>query len=683
MEQFRQIGELLGSLNALMVFKDNIQINRRQCLLLVEAFTLAFEGIAEEMKWNLKFNEKSSKWHSLESPLRELHRIFKEGEQYVRQCIETKDWWAKALSLNQSTDCVDFHLHNLLWCVPVVLEAIENVSEISGCDQEAIHKKRVMLAKKYDRDWLDPQLFQHKFGERYLVSKDMRSKLDSVWKEDQWILSEIVTAKPENQPLAEVLLAPKGKVLPSSILVGSKDYQVRRRLGNGGHYKEIQWMGESFAVRHLFADIEQLRHEISLLSSIRHPNLMHIMHTFFDEERKECFLVMELMNKDLSSHIKEICSAKRRLPFPLLVAVDIMLQIARGMEYLHSRKIYHGDLNPSNVLVKSRTTTSDGYLHVKITGFGTSGSKDIRAPTNHTTAAAAAAAATAASTSPCIWYAPEVLTEQEQSPDNGAAKYREKADVYSFAMICFELLTGKVPFEDEHLQGDKTSRNIRAGVRPLFPFPSPKYLTNLTKKCWQADPSQRPSFSAICRVLRYMKRFLILNPDHNQLDLPTPTVDYFDLETSLCKRFATWGTTDALKVSEIPFQLFGYRVTERERASLNLKEKSSESGSEGASICGEENGFGLNIHEDPFPSPVGSARAPPLQVNCETTKKATTKKTDAKAKTPNGHAQKGRVVRPPQRTLCSRSLRINSESRIRMSQAIRRLSGHASDSELA
>nr|CAD1842293.1 unnamed protein product [Ananas comosus var. bracteatus] len=187
---------------------------------------------------------------------------------------------------------------------------------------------------------------------------------------------------------------------------------------------------------------------------------MHIMHSFFDEERKECFLVSELMNKDLSSYIKEICSAKRRLPFPLLVAVDIMLQIARGMEYLHSRKIYHGDLNPSNVLVKSRTTTSDGYLHVKITGFGTSGSKDIRAPTNNTTAAAAAAAASA---SPCIWYAPEVLTEQEQSPDNGAAKYREKADVYSFAMICFELLTGKVPFEDEHLQGIRQAETSEQG----------------------------------------------------------------------------------------------------------------------------------------------------------------------------------------------------------------------------
>ena len=33
-----------------------------------------------------------------------------------------------------------------------------------------------------------------------------------------------------------------------------------------------------------------------------------------------------------------------------------MLQIARDMEYLHSRKIYHGDLNPSNVLVRMRGT---------------------------------------------------------------------------------------------------------------------------------------------------------------------------------------------------------------------------------------------------------------------------------------------------------------------------------------
>ncbi|XP_072960056.1 uncharacterized protein [Typha angustifolia] len=469
MEQFRQIAEVLGSLNALMVFQDNIRINRCQCLLLVESFCLAFEGIAEEMRQNLKFNEKSTKWNALEVPLRELCRIFREGEQYIRRCLETKDWWAKAISLNQSTDCVDFHLHNLLWCLPVVLEAIESVGEISsGFDQEAIQNKRLVFTKKYDRDWLDRQLFQQKFGGQYLVSKEMCSRLDSVWKEDQWILSETVSgiASEQESQLDELLLAPKGKkILPSSVLVGSKDYRVKRRLGNGSHCKEIQWMGESFYLKHFVVveNIEQLTTDICLLSSLRHPNVMQVMYAFFDEERKECFLVTELMNKALSSYIKEMCSAKKRLPFTLLVAVDTMIQIARGMEYLHSRKIYHGDLNPSNILVKSRNATNEGYLHVKIKVLKFLGAKNVTASTNQTTRIHS-----------CTWYAPEVLAEQEQSPDTSISKFTEKADVYSFAMICFELLTGKMPFEEDVLQEDKTSRNIRGGERPLFPFPSPK-----------------------------------------------------------------------------------------------------------------------------------------------------------------------------------------------------------------
>ena len=72
-----------------------------------------------------------------------------------------------------------------------------------------------------------------------------------------------------------------------------------------------------------------------------------------------------------------------------------MLQIARVMEYLHSRKIYHGDLNPSNVLV--RTRHGDAHLHVKVAGFGQP-----------------AISATVA-TNPCIWYAPEVWSGRRPS----------------------------------------------------------------------------------------------------------------------------------------------------------------------------------------------------------------------------------------------------------------------------
>ncbi|OVA06387.1 Protein kinase domain [Macleaya cordata] len=604
MDQFRHLGKVLGDLKALMAFRADIQINPRQCCLLFDIFSLAYEVIAEEIKQNLRFEERHTKWKALEYPLKELRRIYKEGALYIQHCLETKEWWAKAISLSQNTDCVEFHIHNFLCCLPVVIEAIEIVGEISGCDRDEIQKKKVLISSKYDKEWKDPKLFQWKFGKQYLVSQDICNRLDTVWREDRWFLLQTIrelrssgsaTLSKQEQRLAEILLKMLDASEPetlfhSSLLVGSKDFHVRRRLGSGSSLlKEIQWLGESFAVRQFFGEnIETLIPNISLLLSMTHPNIMHFLLAFSDEEKKECFLVMELMNKDLFSYIKEISGPRRRIPFSLPVAVDLMLQIARGMEYLHSHKIYHGDLNPHNILIRARNPSSEGYLLAKISGFGLSLIKNFncRSPS------------TQQETHPFIWYAPEVLLEQEQPGNICSSQYSEKADVYSFGMICYQLLTGKVPFEDGHLQGDKMSRNIRSGERPLFPFSPPKYLTSLTRKCWQTDPVQRPSFSSICRILRYIKRFLLMNPDHSQPDAPSPLMDYCDVEMGISKKFAEWGSQDPVPVSQIPFHMFAYKVCEKEKIIMNFKEKSSESGSEGASICGDEN---AGVVEDPFP----------------------------------------------------------------------------------
>ncbi|CAL9083376.1 unnamed protein product [Musa textilis] len=682
MEQFRQLGEAVGSVKALMVFRDEIRVNRRQCYLLVDAFDLAFDAVAEEMRSHLRFEEKPAKWRGLEQPLRELHRVFREGEQYVRRCLEPGEWWGKAVALNQNSECVELHLHNLLWCVPVVLEAIENVAEATaGGDQEDIHKKRLVFSKKYEREWMEPELFQHKLGKLYLSSQELRTRLETAWKEDRWILSETIAekassgsrplTKQENR-LAQLLVGPRGKLWPSSVLVGSPDYQVRRRFGSGSvYYKEIQWMGETFVVKHVIGDTASLTNEISILSSIAHPNVMQYMHCFTDEEKKECLMLMELMSKDLSCYIREVCSTRRKV-LPLLVAVDTMLQIARGMEYLHSKQIYHGDLNPSNIFVKARNPSPDGYLHAKVGGLGLSPATNSKA-------------------SSCIWHSPEVLLEQEQTGDgssSSSSKRTEKADVYSFAMICFELLTGKVPFEDNHLQGDKMSKNIRAGERPLFPSQSPKYLVTLTRRCWHSDPSQRPSFSSVCRVLRYVKRFLVLNPDHSQPDPTPPPVDYFDLESSLSKRFANWARGDLLRASEVPFQMYAFRVLERERTSANVKERSSESGSEGASVCGDENACNGVLPDDDAISTVdGADKLLPQKAILDANKKTTSaRKADGKAnKQSSGQNQKARMARSPQLS-CGRSVKMNSERQLQpvvMSPGRQKTSGHASDTELA
>lgn len=594
MEQFRQIGEALGSLKAVMVFRENIQINQRQCCLLLDVFTFAYESIADEITQNLKFEEKNGKWKVLEQPLREIHKIFREGEVYIKNCLETKNWWAKAITLCHNTDCVEFHIHNLLCCMPVVIEAVETAGETSGWDLDEMQRKRLINSNKYRKEYRDMKLFQWKFGKQYLITQEFCNRYDTVWKEDRWFLLNKIHEKKESgttnheKKLIDLLLRnleksdslEEGKLLPSSILVGSKDYQVRRRMGNGSHYKEIHWLGESFVLRHFSGEVNALEPEINELLSLSHPNIMDCLCGFTDGEKKECFLLMELMSKTLSNHINEVHGPRKRTQFLLHVAVDLMLQIARGMEYLHSKKLYHGELQPSNILVKPRGTSPEGYLHAKVSGFGLSSVKDLnqKGNTNQN------------GTFPFIWYSPEVLEEQEQSGGSCASnsKHTEKSDVYSFGMLCFELLTGKVPFEDSHLQGEKMSRNIRAGERPLFPLHSPKYVVNLTKRCWHIDPNQRPSFSSICRVLRYIKRFLALNPGYSsQPDPPVPPLDYCDMESALLRKFPSWGSSEpSSPISNIPFQMFAYRVIEIEKLRTSSKDN-SESGSD-ASACGEE-----------------------------------------------------------------------------------------------
>jgi serine/threonine protein kinase len=574
MEELRHIGEVIGSLNSLMLFKDEIQVNQRQCCLLFDMFDSAYKLITEEIKQSLKFEERQTKWKVLEQPLKELYKVFKEGEIYIRQCLETRDFLAKAIVLYQNRDCVEFHIHNLLCSITILIEAVENAAEISGSDQDEIQKKRYVCSMKYKNELKNSNLFKWRFGKQYLVTQDFCNRISSAWEEDRWILlkkiQEDSAGSTKQERRLKDLILNLDKILPAKILTGSKDFQIRRRLGTSNQYKEIQWLGECFALRHFFGNIEPLIDDITQELKLSHPNIMHVFCGFTDEEKKECFLVMELMNRDLSTYIKEICYAKKKVCFSLLVSVDLMLQIARGMEYLHSKKIYHGDLNPFNVLVKPRSslTTTDGYLLAKVSGFGLSSTiiPSLKIQNN--------------GSFNFIWYPPEVLAEQEQGGIIDELKYTEKSDVYSFGMICFQLLTGKVPFEDGHLQGDQMGRNIRTGERPLFPHGSPKYLTSLTKKCWHNDPNQRPSFSSICRILRNIKRFLIMNGSDQS------SVDYSEMEN---------GDLGLSSVSEIPFQMFACRVTEREKmngtGSCGSSKESMESSSDNTSACEDDDMF--------------------------------------------------------------------------------------------
>ncbi|CAD6230772.1 unnamed protein product [Miscanthus lutarioriparius] len=660
MEQLRQLGEAVGAINALMAFEHELRVNPRQCRLLADACVHALAGVTGEVRAHLRFEERGAKWRAVEPALRELHRAFRDAEDYVRHCLDPRgggSWWGRAAAAAHGTECVEQHLHGILWCVAVAVEAVEAAAEIAGDDADEIARRRVVLANKYDgRSMLEPMLFQHTYGKLYLVSPELVARMDTAWKEDRWLLSQLLdemkspaAPKPltkSERRLADVLAAPLGKLHPASVLLNG-DYSVRRRLG--GNLKEAHWMGESFAVKHFIGDAEA---EVSMLSSVAHPNVAHAAYCFHDEERKEYFVVMDqLMAKDLGSYI------------------------ARGMEYLHSKKIYHGDLNPSNVLVKPRQP--DGYVHVKVAGF----ERPAGTVTNGAKASANgnANAAAAGGDDTCIWYAPEVL-EQQESHD----RHTEKADVYSFAMICFELLTGKVPFEDNHLQGDKTSKNIRAGERPLFPFQAPKYLVALTKRCWHADPAQRPPFASVCRVLRYVKRFLVMNPEQQQGQQPdapaaAPAADYLDIEAQLLRRIPAWqrGQGAPPRVADVPFQMFAYRAVEREKTAgaHARRDRATDSGSEENSLCSDENGVGATTPDDDA-STVSGGTVRSRPDSSDGKKTPPVRKADGKAPPRQGGFQQkvksASAVKPPPAT--RKTLGVKPELPAR-----RPTSGHASD----
>jgi len=227
--------------------------------------------------------------------------------------------------------------------------------------------------------------------------------------------------------------------------------------------------------------LADFRQEISILKSLRHPNIVLLL-AYSCTENVEV-MISELMKCSLldmfQAHIVNGTKMKKK------DKIAYAIQLAQGMLYLHTCKppIIHRDLKPANLLIDQ-----SGVL--KVADFGLSKVRPDPLKIERDSFLMTG------ETGSYRFMAPEVFRHQQ---------YTETVDVYSYGMILFYLLDGKPPWPyDSGLVAIKKASE--EGERPAIPRSWDSRLGELLQHCWDENPSSRPSFQQVLNTLHLYRR---------------------------------------------------------------------------------------------------------------------------------------------------------------------------------
>ena len=169
------------------------------------------------------------------------------------------------------------------------------------------------------------------------------------------------------------------------------------------------------------------------------------------------------------------------------------------MDYLYENGVQHRDLKAANCLL-------DAHCHVKLADFGLarrSGRKEDKQDAEKADGAAGTP----------THMAPELLLT------NSNRFFCEKSDVYSYAIVIYEVLSRKAAFKG--LNESQIIAQINAKQRPSpIPTDSPPELITLMKECWAHDTAMRQKFKGVVADLQDAAEAMSKRPKQGQSLLP-------------------------------------------------------------------------------------------------------------------------------------------------------------------
>ncbi|XP_020112393.1 serine/threonine-protein kinase STY46-like isoform X2 [Ananas comosus] len=226
--------------------------------------------------------------------------------------------------------------------------------------------------------------------------------------------------------------------------------------------------------------LREFAQEVYIMRKVRHRNVVQFIGAC-TKPPSLCIVTEFMQGGSVYDYLH-----KRKGSFKLPALVRVAIDISKGMSYLHQNNIVHRDLKAANLLLDENEV-------VKVADFGVA---RVKSETGVMTA----------ETGTYRWMAPEVI---EHKP------YDHKADVFSFGIVMWELLTGKIPYE--YLTPLQAAVGVvQKGLRPLIPKDIHPKLAHLLEECWQQDPSKRPEFTELLATLQQIAKEIDEHADHHK-----------------------------------------------------------------------------------------------------------------------------------------------------------------------
>jgi hypothetical protein len=488
------------------------QFNARQCEFLAQKAS-EIVPILDHFEYTLRKHDLHSFQMSWNPPnwipaAMELQRVLKDAEVLIQEC--NCDQWLQVeikrgnLKETFARIIYDLEWHTLLLCGLFVPESSGFHPNWETCDGNLRLNESFTLsaAAARDRETLRESLTSSHLCDGVICRADFREKCLAKQVLDKLDAEEQVSRDPNNfTDFRRLFLWVNPEHLPKG-----------KKLGDGGFAKvrETEWLGQKFAQKIFFDGTGHNRNfkkEIAAMAGLDHPNIMHAV--CCSEDNRRLSIVMELMYKSLYDLLHQDCTS----PLSIFQAIDLMLQISEGLRYLHSKNIAHRDLKSPNILVQfadpQPEIRSDGMVNIttntlfvaKVADLGLAKVKNTSTVLGRQTADVGTP----------LWMAPE--TPHVDAMGSPSDRFHPmKLDVYSFGIICYEILSREDPFQG--VMKTQLRAYVQAGNRPQLPDEIPRRLDILINNCWDGNPLHRPDFAAICTELRFIKLGLLSGGKH-------------------------------------------------------------------------------------------------------------------------------------------------------------------------